>query len=328
MNDAWNGYKEGFKSLGKMFTGKHDIGGDYELARTVGMIDQSNMLAQTGDAYNGMYMSKWMKGINSAFFKWNGMESWNDGMRVAAMQAGMRFMQRHAAGANEHSERFMTELGVEGDNAKHIMPLPDGRIRVTESQFKDGGLNDVQAKEAANVIQNALFKFVDGAVLRPHAGIRPIWSSDPHFMLVAHLKQFTYGFQNMILRRAKFEGEHGNMMPKVALAAYVPVMMAADLARGSLTGVTHPNWGMLDYIQHGVARAGLYGTGQFAQDAFSDAQHGNLPGTSFMGPSFEHAADAIQTAAGAREHSWHQLMERSTPLGPIMNPMFSAQEHD
>ena len=40
-------------------------------------------------------------------------------------------------------------------------------------------------------------QWVDGAVLRPDAADKPLWMSDPHWALVAHLKQFVFTFQKV-----------------------------------------------------------------------------------------------------------------------------------
>jgi hypothetical protein len=48
-------------------------------------------------------------------------------------------------------------------------------------------------------VRAAVNMWVDGAVLRPDAVDKPIWMNDPHWALVAHLKQFVYAFQETIL---------------------------------------------------------------------------------------------------------------------------------
>jgi hypothetical protein len=118
----------------------------------------------------------------------------------------------------------------------------------------------------------AVNKWVDGAVLRPDAADKPIWMNDPHWALVAHLKQFVFSFHETILKRVMHEVNHGNYKPAMALASYVPIMIASDLVKGMIQGGgSQPDWkekwGAEDYLWSGVQRGGLLGTGQFAADA-------------------------------------------------------------
>ena len=80
-------------------------------------------------------------------------------------------------------------------------------------------------------------------MLRPDAVDKPVWMSDPHFALVAHLKQFVFSFHETILKRVAHEAANGNYSPVMALASYVPVMIAADMVKGMIMGGgSQPSW--------------------------------------------------------------------------------------
>jgi hypothetical protein len=209
-------------------------------------------------------------------------------MRVAAMVAGERFIEKHKAGANEHSARYMKELGLEKWNG------------------------DKSARE----YKEALFQFVDGAVLRPNAAQRPVWGNDPHWMLVFHLKQFTYSFQKVIMNRVAHEFEHGNTQAAWMLASYVPFMIVSDVLRGALTGGVRKTWTLSDYLVNGVTRSGVMGIGNFGADALQDAAMGGVPGMSFAGPTAGHAIFAAQTLGPMKD--FHDLVMRSIPAAPLV----------
>ncbi len=300
MADAAIAFKDGVKGIFQDLF-RMDKDAEYEMARTIGVIDDLNKMEAMGQVMNSQYMSGWMRKFNDHFFKWNGMETWNERMRVSAMGAGMRFMVRNAK-----NERYMEELGLKPGDIKE---LNDGKIARTT----DEGLS----KEQEQRVQEALYRFVDGAILRPNAAHRPAWASDPHFMLVAHLKQYTFSFQQTILKQVKKEFQNGNNMPAFVLASYIPFMAASDLMRGSITGSIKGGWTLSQFLADGVARSGVLGTGSFVTDAMKDASMGKMPGSSFLGPAFQHLVMAIQTGMGAPGTSWHDLALRSMPASPL-----------
>jgi hypothetical protein len=116
-------------------------------------------------------------------------------------------------------------------------------------------------------------------------------------MLIAHLKRFVFAFQETILKRVVHEAKHGTYAPAMALASYVPIMIAADTLKGiAMEGGDEPewkrDWTAADYVGYGVQRAGLFGVGQFAVDAASNPW-------SVAGPSIEQLlVDPVRVAMG------------------------------
>ena len=247
------------------------------VAEMLGTVDASSFLDALGNMYSSVYMTGWQKKVNEAIFKFNGMEAWNRAMRTSATQAAMSFIKRHVQAPNEHSERYLGELG----------------LKAADVQIHNGGLDLMNPK-----VQAAVMRWVDGAVLRPNAAQRPAWASDPHWAVFFHMKQFMYSFQKTILERTWTELQHGNVAPIATLAfGYVPLMIAADMAKGVIQGFgdepdARKGWGPSDYIVNGVQRAGLLGVGQMAVDAaaFGPATLG--------GPSVEQAVDAAVDPVG------------------------------
>lgn len=301
MAEAWNALKTGMKDL-MAFQETND---DQELAKTLGLIETNNMLSVMGDAYNSVYMGKTLERTNNLFFRLNGMESWNKSMRVSAMSAGMRFMVRHAKTPDKHSARYLEELGLK---ASDVQELESGNIKVTQAE----GLSAEQEKR----VQDAVFRFVDSAVIRPSAADRPVWGSDPHWMLVFHLKQFNFSFQNVILKRVRHELDNGNNLSAGILLSYIPAMFVADLLRGSLTGSANMSGSLMSVVANETARSGVLGVGSFAVDVANDAARGNFPGTSLLGPAAGHAEMALSTAFG--NTTGEQLFFRTVPAGAAL----------
>jgi hypothetical protein len=279
------------------------------MAETLGLIDEQNMLEAMGQAHGGVFMSKFARDVNRKFFRWNGMETWNRSMRVSAMVAGERFIIREKANG-----RYMRELGL--DQAD-VIPMKDGRLAVTVEQIhaERPAMSKDEAQALSTKMQEAIFKFVDGAVLRPNSAQRPVWGSDPHWMLIFHLKQFAFSFQKTILARVGNELEHGRVMPAAILMAYIPVTFASIAAKAALTGQTIGDGSFASALAYSVQRSGVMGVGLgLGTDTIGDLRHGQLPGTSVMGPTLQHAWIASRFAVGDPEVDTAKLLDRSLPF--------------
>lgn len=312
MKEAFHAFSTGLQSIAKdlagAVTGNKKVDEREEMAKLLGIIDEQNMLEAMGHVYNSMHMSKFMKKVNSAFFRGNGMETWNRGMRVAATSAAQRFIVR-----NTSNDRYMKELGI---TKADVFEQKDGTIALTQEQLVAAGATPAEAAKIEKRIQAAVFKFVDGAVLRPNAAHRPIWGSDPRFQLIFHLKQFTYSFHNTILKRVGEEMKHGNAAPVLILLSYVPFMLASDIMKGSLMGTLQNGTDLYDVVSRSVARSGIMGIGTFRADAAEDVGHGSIPGSSFLGPTFDHLMTILDGIFG--NTSLTSVVERSIPGGAAL----------
>jgi hypothetical protein len=326
MKEAWRSFVYGIKGIADQIRGAGDDA-QTEMARTLGLIDDQNMLEAMGHIYNSMHMSRFLKNINSKFFRYNGMEMWNQRMRVSAMMAAQRFIVAQAeiirdknAGnhnakddsALRNAKRYFSELGIDEND---VFVQADGTLAVLEDQILAAGAKKSDSAVVTKRIQAAVFKWVDGAVLRPNAAHRPIWGSDPRYQLIFHLKQFTFSFHNTILRRVGEELKHGNVAPGWILLSYVPFMFLSDVMKGSLTGTINTTADLYEVASRSIARSGIMGTSVFGVDALGDVERGNLPGSSFLGPAFGHLTTLLDGITGYA--SAGQVVDRSVPFAKL-----------
>jgi hypothetical protein len=295
ISDAWTTFKRGIKSIPVTY-GKKDIGDEAtRLAELVGVVDNAMLVSVMGDVYTQGMVGGTAKKINDTFFKYNMVEGLNRAFRVGASEAAMKFIARHADGKEStHSKRWMAELGLKAGDIQMV----SGRIALTTAE----GLTEAQAKR----VHAAVNQWVDGAMLRPDAADKPIWMNDPHWALISHLKQFVFSFQKVILGRMAHELRHGNYVPAMALASYVPVMIAADATKGMIQGggdvpEWKKNWGPAEYVGYGVQRAGLFGVGQFGVDMVEDVNRGGSGFGALSGPTLEQMADVVQLMGGNKQ---------------------------
>lgn len=282
VKDAGNAYMTAIKRL----TGKQ-VDGE-ELANMLGIISQDSVLEAMGAAYGTAHMSRRMRHINQVFFKYNGMQGWNNSMRIAATAAGERYLI-----ANKSNDNALAELGL---TSKDVKVKKDGRLDVSSPK-----------------IQQAMYRFVDQAVLRPSASNRPVWMSDPRFLLVAHLKQFTYAMHNVVLKRASRELADGNPKPWGILMLTLPAILAADMAKFALTGGMPASWGFKDYLVHAVERSGLLGLGDFGVQATRGVDMGKVPGEGLLGPTFEHLMEILRWVGGDPRTGVGDVIDRTIP---------------
>lgn len=282
VKDAGRAFVAGVKSImGKQVDGE-------EMATMMGIVTQDSVLEAMGNAYGTAQMTTRMQNVNKAFFKWNGMQAWNNGMRIAAAAAGERYLI-----TNKTDGKALAELGL---TPRDIKVNPDGRLD-TESQK----------------VQEAMYRFVDQAVLRPSASNRPTWMSDPRFILVGHLKQFTFAMHNVVLKRAGKELRDGNPKPWATLMMAMPTILAADMVKFMATGGGPASWGFADYMKHMVNRSGLLGLGDFGAQAMNGIDRGAMPGEQLMGPAFEHLMKVLRWVGGDARTDFGDVVDRTVP---------------
>jgi hypothetical protein len=299
VSDAFSAFKRGVTEIAKNFKSDTDVGKDAatQFAEDVGTIDNTMLTRVLGTNYSQGMVGDTGRRINDQLFRWNFMEQFNNSMRVAATEAAMGFLKKHADGnASAHSERYLAELGLKPGDVK--IDSATGRVKV----FEHEGLT----ADESTAMKAALNRWVDGAVLRPDAVDVPVWMNDPHFALLAHLKRFTYAFHETILKRVAHEYQNGNYVPAMALASYVPTMIAADLVKGLIQGggaqpSFKQDWDFWDYVESGIERGGLYGTSQFAVDAFGNIRHGGSGIGALTGPTVDQLTQAIKVLGGREQ---------------------------
>lgn len=246
MQEAFSTYGRGLREVKASWTGEKIDDKNSQVAELIGTVDSAGFLANFGQAYSSMFIHQKARKWNEALFKYNGMDGFNRASRIQATQAAIGFIKRQKSQPTHNTERYLEEL------------LLDPKDIVIDA---NGDLNYENPK-----IQVAVKRWVDQSILRPNAAQRPAWMSDPHFVLFGHMKQFSYSFHDVILKRAWLEAKnHGELGPVgILLAGFVPMMIAADAAKAILLTGKEPYWmhDLPSTIEHGVRRAGLLGIAQ------------------------------------------------------------------
>lgn len=304
IEQSWTAFKNAVKNIPSSLRANGKISDTQKFAELVGTVESQMTMDMLGDMYGSAFMSDWARKTNNLLFRYNLMEGWNTAIRSTATIAAIDFIERHADGENKkNSERWLSELGLSANTI-----VRDGYGTLLWSQkdiaahlLATGG-DVTTALEKSRMTREAINRWVDGAVLRPHAAHRPAWASDPRFMLVWHLKQFTYSFQNTIIARTMHEVRNGNYAPLMSLVAYVPFMIAADYMRSLVQGAgDEPDWrkGMSfnEILWEGTQRAGLLGVRQLAMDGADNPFFALGPTAGYMWKAADKTLDGDLTDA-------------------------------
>ena len=142
------------------------------------------------------------------FFQWTGLQFLTTLSREFSTGMGKQFLIEHAYHPTERSERYLRQMGV---TAEQVRAWNEGDQSFTT--------------EEGEAVRAALQRFVESSVLRPNAGERPIWASDPRFALVWQLKSFIYAFNKVILDGVMREAHTRTFEGKGFVAAMGPLMV-------------------------------------------------------------------------------------------------------
>lgn len=319
---AKRAFMNGLKELKKQLSPFVPEGGPTEeerIARLLGTIDDENMLQLLGTQYQAGYLGTGLKKANAWFFRANGMEGWNRAMRVTATTIARETIPTYLQGGQWNKLR---ELGV--TKKSFIRTTQDGKLMVEEDDFKAAGFNAVEARQAATEAQAAVMRWVDSVILRPHAGHRPAWGSDPMWSLAFHLKQFTWSFQNTILRGQFDKLKAGDRSALKPLLAYIPFSMASILAKGLLIGTAIPtDAGVM--TARATERSGLLGTHEIAAKALMDIASGKPP-MDLLGPTGEHVQSLLLAMADGQVTPGEadSMLDRSVPFHKLAGDRLGA----
>lgn len=239
-----------------------------------------------GSQFDGMENSLSTK-VNEGVFKWNGMKAWVNATRFMALTAGHKFLAKHATEPNEHSQRYFEELGIE---AGDIAVGEDGKVKLLTAAEREAASPEDLARD--DRVRNALRQFVNEAVIRTNSQQTPLWHSDPYLGIVTQYKSFAYAMYDQIAGRVNLEAGNGNHWVWMAALSYFPIVAMAEMLReliqyGLDGNPRRADWDATDYAVLGVARSGWVGSPllQAGGDVIGDANRGNVPGISLLGPS-------------------------------------------
>lgn len=324
MGDAWGVFTYSLKNLFRDWKSEYTPDQWEQIAVDYGIVERSGTSINADNLYTGITLRGTTKKINDAFFKYNLLNGWIRSNTIAAVKMSQRFMYRSSQNffGEEQSKRYLDELGLK---AEDIVLGPDGeRILIHADELMAAGKSEQEAEAAAERIRLATEQFVRQSLLNPTSAELPNWASNPYFMPIAHLKSFVFGFNRTILDRVQNEMENDNFKPLLVATAYVPGMIAATFLKDMASGFGEEppykkDWGVMDYLQEGVAKSGLTGTGQFFSDMQQDIQFGGHGYESLAGPTLGQLQKGLKVMTTGDDDDFWRFVVKSLPANPVFD---------
>jgi hypothetical protein len=301
----------------------------HAMAEAAGYSAEISAAQALHDGFGAGSRTPWARKVNSFVFKWNGLETWTRQTRYMALVAGHEMLakwQSQARGENAteqqqaNARRYLSELGVKVDDIR-VGALSDGPLagrRQVLLLSPEQRLNATKEQLLADDrVKGALVQFVDEAILRPNILQTPGYFKDPFMSIFTQYKNFSYAIYEQIGRRLALELDHGNYHVVTAALSYLPVILLAELLREFLQWGTEGNpqreqWGVPEYTGLAIAKTGFAGPRiEYASSVKKDAEMGNVPGTSALGPTVGAVGMIKDSATGQR--SWGATGESLAP---------------
>jgi len=306
ISDAAKAYIRSIRDIPRIFTNKGPVNDEaYKLAEDMNTITNISLvqaISRTGAGMSGFNSANpLLRKANDWLFRANLMEQFTISMRVAATEAAVSFITRHASLGADANKRFLSELGLQQSDVILAGVKRNRPLLTSEDFMLHAGMDRVNAEIASRKMIGAVNAFVETAVIRPSPGNLPVWSSDPRFLLFSHLKKFVLAFNEVTLKRIGREIDAGNYVPAVSMISIVPVMMAGDILKEMLLNEGNPkDRDVWDRVVRAWQRGGLFGNWQYADDFVDQIRRGNS-GVDVLGPAFETVTDLIRAAFGPQE---------------------------
>ena len=278
-----------------------------ELAEDIGVVSNDMLTNGYITAAEQEHLDPAARKWTDAFFRVTMLDQYTNFTRTWATGMGVQFLIRHAENrtGNSNSARYLKDLGVSAADVRTWM-----------------GDRDLSTPSGARV-SAALYKFVESSILRPNAAERPVWASDPRFLLIWQLKSYFYAFHKVITGgllnelSARNQGidsseqkiKNGAALLALAAAASLPLAMmgmelreyAKDAAAETITlGFNDKNffrtdnmsWG--DYISTAIEKTGVYGPVGLLMMAQQSSKWGQGGVATLLGPTAETLEQVMQ----------------------------------
>jgi len=286
----------GFKSAMKTWRGYMDKQSRDEqiaFAERIGAAGRVAIQEALAQSYGSEYMDAGARKWSDKYFTAIGLEGWTRMTRVISASMAQDFIVKHtheAMKGNDRSLRYLKELGLTPEEVLKAYDNPGAKTT--------GDILDITTPEGQKV-QDAILGFVDEAIIRPNAAHRPVWASDPHYMLIWQLKSFFYSFGQVVVggvvREAKArykEGDKAGAMLSAGLlfGALLPLAALALQVREMLKGVVgksvgEEDEGILAYLFDLIDRAGILGPLSIIKSMFEAGDYGRSSTVAALGPT-------------------------------------------
>lgn len=303
---AW----ENLKAMGEI-VGELRRGDKLQLYRDLGYAERQSAMQAFLEAYGIQHQSKASARVNNFLFTWNGQIALTNGIRLMGAALAERHIQRAVKDIKNGTERqkdnaqaMLRDLGLSLDDAA---ALTDDFKRY--NHYVDTGTTNTAEGQRAFRLHEAVNKYVDSAITRPDARARPVWGSDPRFMLLYQFKSFVFAYWEKIMKPIlaesyrRYGAIEGSRLSKAAAAAaplavfVLPTFALSALGLWLRQILQYEVWGdeapakqmeLPEYTYEVIKRGGILGPFELGFTFVENNAEGRSGVTQLMGPTASH----------------------------------------
>lgn len=263
--------------------------------------------------------------LNEQWFRMTGLTRWTNFMRGLSLRVSEDYVRGHARRVLDNldqsgdSLRRLEELGISAADVKIWKDAGEPVFAQTGVSFEDLDANRTKLTreqiEATQRMTGAITRMINEMTINPTAAMKPLWRSDERFAFVSQLGSFTYGFQEVVLKRVWYELNRtgaptmARAAPLIALMMMVPLaalgLELKELLQYTMWGKTPRTDGMDGpmYMRTLIARTGVLGVAQLGMDAYDSAAFGRDPIGVLLGPTVSQVNSAFRNIGQAKDTS-------------------------
>ena len=298
------------KDIGSII-GEMRRGEKLQLFRDLGYAERQSSMQAFMEAYGIQYQSKTSAKVNNMLFTLNGQIALTNGIRLIGAALAERHIQRavkdiaHGTEAQrDNAQAMLHDLGISTSDAA---ALHDDYKRY--NYYVDSGDTTSAEAQRAFRLHEAVNKYVDSAITRPDARARPVWGSDPRFMLLYQFKSFVFAYWEKIMKPVlaesgrRFHATNGSTAAKAAAAAaplavfVLPTFALSALGLWLRQLLQYEVWGdeapakqmeLPEYSYEVIKRGGILGPFELGFSFVENNAEGRSGVTQLMGPTASH----------------------------------------
>jgi len=221
------------------------------------------------------YLSNTPRKLNDFLFKYNGLKLWTDMSRLVGLAVSRDAISEYAKLAGNG-----TAAGT-----RAAEDLKELQITVEQVREWEAAGMPIAGFTHMNI---ALDRWVDGALVRPGAGIRMAWASDHRAGLLGYLKGYMWGIYETLIKRIyhnmKRREGFDRMTPAIyAAVATLPLTLLGYSLRTFVVGKELPD-DEEELMKRVILRSGLLGPMQLPFDTMESADRGDMALFTLAGP--------------------------------------------
>ena len=263
------------------------------------------------DSFGIQYQSPTAQKVNDLLFTLNGQIGMTNAMRIMAASMAERhiadipnMIQSHDPVVAGRAKDMLNDLGI---SMQDVVAMNDPQFKHYNEYVDAGDTTSPEALQAFR-IHSAMNKYVGESITRPDARMRPVWGSDPRFMLVFQYKAFMFAYWEGIMKplfaQAKRNMERaGGTLGAIGQGAQAAAVFAIPVLALSAVGLwmrqwlQYSMWGqqppteamtLPQYTYEVIKRGGILGPLEMGTSYIQDATNGRANAVSLFGPTASH----------------------------------------